>query len=202
MLLPSEPVPSIRPPKNRNAMMKNGIASASASHGTSTLAEISIGTTPRPVTIRIASHTAICSSPARAEPEQLAREDLIGIGRRQQHVDDLVLLLGRRALHQIPRRHQHRDQEQHHEDDRHRQPQDRRRGAAVADLAGPGHREALRCARSASAPAPPWSASMRCSIRRCRSRSLSAFARVRPGHRDGVRRVDVEPPFASCSPSE
>ena len=52
-------------------MMKNGIASASASHGTSILAEISIGTTPRPVTISMASHTAICSSPAAPSPSSL-----------------------------------------------------------------------------------------------------------------------------------
>ena len=71
MLLPSEPVPSIRPPKNRNAMTKNGSASASASHGTSTRADISIGTTPSPVTISIVSQTAICSRPAPPRPSSL-----------------------------------------------------------------------------------------------------------------------------------
>ena len=69
--------------------------------------------------------------PGAAEPEQLAREDLVGIRRREQHVDDLVLLLGRGALHQVARRHQHRHQEQHREDERHGDAHDAGRLTAV-----------------------------------------------------------------------
>ena len=132
MFEPSEPVPSIRLPKNRNAMMKSGIASASATHGISTCDAMSSGTMPMPAGEHQQQPDGDLQQSRGAEAEQLAGENLVGIGRGQQHLDDLVLLLGGGALHQISGGHQHRHQEQHREDERHRDADDAAACAAVA----------------------------------------------------------------------
>ena len=68
MFEPSDPVPSIRLPKNRNASMKSGSASPSAAHGMSSRDVNSIGTMPTIPTRTIENHTAICISPAPPRP--------------------------------------------------------------------------------------------------------------------------------------
>ena len=141
MLEPSEPVPSIRLPKNRNAMRKSGIARASAIHGISICEVSSSGTMPMPAASASSSQTRDLEEPRAAEPEQLARENLVGIGRGEQHLDDLVLFLRGGALHQVSGGHQHRHQEEHHEDERHREADRCRRLPSVGDLPGPRHAE-------------------------------------------------------------
>ena len=119
MFEPSEPVPSIRLPKNRNAMRKSGIARDSAIHGISIFEVMSNGTMPIPLTEHHDDPDGNLQEPGSAKPEQLAGQDLVGVGRREQDVDDFVLLLHGGALHQVPGRHQDRHQEEDGEDERH-----------------------------------------------------------------------------------
>ena len=99
--------------------MNSGTASASATHGISIRDDMSSGTMPMPPTMQDQHPHGNLQQTRAAKTEQLAGEDLVGIRRREQHLDDLVFLLGRRALHQVAGRHQHRHQEQDDEDERH-----------------------------------------------------------------------------------
>ena len=119
MFDPSEPVPSIRLPKNRNAIRNSGTASPIASHGISICDARISGTMPRPPTSQQRQPDDNLQQAGGAQAKELAGENLVGVRRRQQHFNDLVFLLGGRPLHEKAGRHQYRHQEQHREHHRH-----------------------------------------------------------------------------------
>ena len=79
-----------------------------------------------------------------AETEQLAGEDLVGIRRCEQDLDDLVFFFGAGALHQIAGCHQYRHQKEDGKDERYGDADEASGLAAVSDLTGLGHAEASR----------------------------------------------------------
>ena len=150
----------------------------------------------------MASQTAICSRPAAPRPSELAGQDLVRVGRRQQHLDHLVLLLGGGALHQIARGHQHRHQEQHREDQRQRErarstrPGRRRvtspvRVTANRRVSGMRRRGSARAAAGVEAPLDQPLA----------QQIAERAARVGPRDIDRVGRVGLDAAPRACSPA-
>ena len=136
MFDPSEPVPSIRLPKNRNATMKSGSATAGCATAGRRGPQTASGSS------RTRSQTASPSTrrpgpgPRRRGRASLPARISSGLAEASKHLDNLVLLLGRRALQQVAGRHQHRQQEEHRERDRQGKARDRHHLTGVLDFAG------------------------------------------------------------------